>query len=159
MGGADDLFGDGEGAPSGFFGDVARAGEKRHGRPPGARNRHSADFEKLYYALGFEDPLLFLGRVIQADPRDLAKLTGGKSGDMLALQVKAAGDLAPYLHGKKPNVLELRDERLPTLIIVANSDQLAEAQQLLEERKALSAGSPMIEGETVEKSTASEGGE
>lgn len=159
------LFGDGEGAPigvspgeggedqgeleAGFFGEV-RERSTRRGRPPGARNRKTKDFERLYNALGFEDPLLMLGKLISSDPRDVGALAGMEAGDVLALQVRAAGELAPYLHGKKPTEIQITDERLPVLIVATDANQLAQAQQLLEERKALSIGAPLVEGEAKE---------
>ena len=175
MSGDDTLFGDDEGAPSGFFDAVAEAGERRGiGRPRGARNRKSVDFERLYYAKGYKDPLLVLGEIISADPRalqamaveqaaelGLVKVRGsGESAievievptllEVVDLQRKAAIDLAPYLHGKKPTQIEMVDERLPTLIIVTDSNQNAEARHLLERREALSLGRPLIEGEAIE---------
>lgn len=157
MSGDDTLFGDDEGAPSGFFDAVAEAGERRGiGRPKGARNRKSVDFEKLYFAKGYKDPLLVLGEIISADPRalqEMAYLLGEAKPDLvtvLDLQRKAAIDLAPYLHGKKPTQIEMVDERLPTLVIVTNSDQMADARRLLEQREALSLGRPLIDGEVVE---------
>lgn len=181
MSGDDTLFGDEEGAPSGFFDDVAAAGERRGiGRPKGARNRKSVDFEKLYYAKGYRDPLLVLGEIISADPRSLqamaveqaaqlglVKVRGsGESAievievptllEVLDMQRKAAIDLAPYLHGKKPTQIELVDERLPTLIVVTNDNQLAEAQRLLQQREALSLGRPIIDGEVVENAGVSD---
>lgn len=164
MSGDDTLFGDEEGAPSGFFDAVAAAGERKGiGRPRGARNRKSVDFEKLYFAKGYKDPLLVLGEIISADPRalqEMAYLLGEEKPDLMTvldLQRKAAIDLAPYLHGKKPTQIELVDERLPTLIIVTDSNQNAEARRLLEQREALSLGRPIIEGEVVENEGVSDG--
>lgn len=150
------LFGDDESAPSPFFkllGEAEeRLGGRARGRPPGARNRKSVDFEKWYHAAGFKDPAVLLAEVISADPLALARVAGVKLGEAIELQRKAAVDLMPYLHGKKPTEVVVTDERLPTLIVVTDTNQLEEARQLLDRRQAaLSAGSLLIEGEAVEK--------
>lgn len=163
-----ELFGDEQSAPSPFFKRLGEAeerlGGRARGRPPGARNRKSVDFEKWYHAAGFKDPAVLLAEVISADPLALARVAGVKLGEALELQRKAAVDLMPYLHGKKPTEVVLTDERLPTLIIVTDTNQMQEAEHLVEQRRqlALSAGSMLIEGEAVEKpgnAGVSEGGE
>lgn len=173
MAGEGDLFGDGEGAPSGFFDAVAAAGERKGiGRPKGAANRHTAEFEKWYYARGFKDPAQLLGELVSTDPRALQAMaienaaavgltrtvgTGEEAHlvlevpgliDLVDLQRRAAVDLLPYLHGKMPTRIEIADERLPTLIVVTDTNQLDEARQLLEHRQALSAGQLLEPGET-----------
>lgn len=149
------LFGDEEGTPSPFFAALGRAeeamGGRKVGRPPGARNRKSVDFERWYYSAGYKDPAVFLAELVSADPMALARAASVKIAEAIAIQQRAASDLLPYLHGKKPTEVVLTDERLPTLIIVTDSNQLVEAQQLLEQRQALSAGVPLIEGEASEK--------
>lgn len=149
------LFGDEEGAPSPFFRRLGEAeeamGGRRPGRPPGARNRKSVDFERWYHAAGFKDPAVFLAELVSADPMAVARVASVKVSDALELQRRAATDLLPYLHGKKPTEVVVTDERLPTLIVVTNSNQLEEARQLLDARQALSAGVPLIEGEASEK--------
>jgi hypothetical protein len=169
------LFGDEEGAPSpGFFDAVAEAGERAgvRGRPKGARNKHSVEFEKLYYAKGYRDPALVLGELVSADPRALQAMAledelqrwrdaGGEGPkprgpgvmEMMGVIVDAADRLMPYLHGKKPTEIVVTDERLPMLMIITNSNQLEEAQQLLAERQALSAGVPL----TIEQTPANPG--
>jgi|GEM_PF-5603182 hypothetical protein len=160
MAGNPDLFqqddpdtGDENGAPSGFFDAVADAGERKGvGRPRGARNRKSVDFEKLYYQSGRTDPLLWEGDMLTMDPRSLqAKLKElGEDVSLMEIldfQRRCATDLAPYLHGKKPTELVLTDERLPTLFIMANTNQMEQAQRIQGERQALSLGTPIEEGE------------
>lgn len=183
MSGQDDLFGDGEGAPSTFFSAAAEAGERKGiGRPAGARNKHTADFERWYYARGFKDPAQLLGELISVDPRalqalaienadevGLTKLRGGGENaqlvievpsllDLVDLQRRAAVDLMPYLHGKMPTVIEITDERLPTLIVVTNTNQLEEARHALEQREALAAGRMIEADETSAIPVTSEDG-
>jgi hypothetical protein len=141
--------------------------EKRGpGRPKGSPNRKSVAFEKLYAARGFKDPLLVMGQFITMSPldlqawlleNDLAEVQMGKTTkpalpqllDIIKEQHKVAGDLAPYLHGKKPTEIQIIDERLPQLIIDLGTDQLAEARSI-EAGKALSAGSPIEDAEVSE---------
>ena len=141
--------------------------EKRGpGRPKGAINRKSVAFEKLYAAKGFKDPLMVMGQFITMDPLDLqawliehemAEQPMGKHTrpalaqliEIIKEQHKVAGDLAPYLHGKKPVELVIMYERLPALIIDLGSDQLAEARQIAD-GKAMSVGSPIEEAEYSE---------
>jgi len=169
-----------EGAPSGFFGAIEEAGARRGvaGRPKGAKNRKTEAFERTYYALGNRDPLLVLGELVSADPRALQQLileddvrrwearkaealdtgrefkepkpVGGPSlVELLRLRVDAADRLAPYLHGKKPIEVHHTGEALPLLVINAALNQLDQAREL-ERQKALSIGSPLVEGEANE---------
>lgn len=165
MSGETDLFGDDEGAPSPFSGERADAARARIGRPAGARNRKSVDVERWYFAKGYVDPLQRLAELVTEDPRVLVEWFDEHAGvdaegnkrrgpailDVVRMQIAAAGELMPYLHGKKPTQVEIIDERLPTLIIVSNSNQLEEARQLLDRRQAaLSIGAPLVEAEAKE---------
>lgn len=141
--------------PSPFFQLVAEAellaAGGKIGRPKGARNRKSVDFEKWFHAAGFKDPAVLLAEIISADTIALATAASIKRIEALELQRKCATDLMPYLHGKKPIEIDLVDERLPSLFIIAGDNQLAQAQKVLEEqRRLLSIGSPLIEGEANE---------
>jgi hypothetical protein len=149
------LFGDEEGAPSPFFvalDEAERALGSRRGRPPGARNRKSVDFERWYHAAGYKDPAVFLAELVSADPMALARAASVKIVEAIGIQQRAAAELLPYLHGKKPTEVVLTDERLPTLIVVTDTNQLEEARVLLQRREALAAGVPLtIEGSGHEK--------
>lgn len=131
-----DLFdddGDENGAPSQFSAALEAAGSGRIGRPKGALNRKTRDFEAWYHAMGFKDPAELLAQVVSADPLALAKTMPGKTLlDALKLQVAAAEGLMPYLHGKMPTRTTQPDERLPILVINAGTNQLAQGQRLLD---------------------------
>jgi len=167
--------GDVEGTPSGFFDAVAEAGAARGvGRPRGARNKKTEAFEKWFYARGYRDPAQLLAELVTMDPRALQQLAlddakargerrqlGTKDNpievvdvpallDIIDLQRRAAVDLMPYLHGKKPTELVVTDERLPTLMIFTDSNQIAEARAIEGRRQALSLGTPLVEGEANE---------
>ena len=141
-------------------------GKRGPGRPKGAVNRKTQTFEKLYAAMGFKDPLMVMGRFISTSPlelqawlveHELAEVQMGKTAkpalaqliDIIKEQHKVAGDLAPYLHGKKPIEIQIIDERLPALIIDLGTDQLAEARQI-EAGKAMSVGAPIEDAEVSE---------
>lgn len=150
--------------PEPVEGEGDQAGGKRGpGRPKGATNRKTQTFEKLYAAMGFKDPLMVMGRFISTSPLDLqawlvehelAEVQMGKSAkpalaqliDIIKEQHKVAGELAPYLHGKKPIEVQIIDERLPALIIDLGTDQLAEARSI-EAGKAMSVGAPIEDAE------------
>jgi hypothetical protein len=149
------------------FADAAEAAEKRgRGRPPGALNVKTRDFERYYAAMGYRDPLKAMAEWLTADPvalqawfeeHEKAQVAVGKSIrtalpqllDIIKEQHACAVALAPYLHGKKPVQVEIIDERLPSLIIDLGTNQLDQARQLAADR-ALSVGQPaQIEGEAA----------
>ena len=192
MGGDGDLFGDDEN-PSlehadGAFGDAGdrrrellereaaegkarpgdegerKAGKRGPGRPKGAQNRKSRDFEKWYAAMGYRDPMMVLGELVSTDPVELQAWyiahervvkplgKGRFVQDVPTLaeinrdRAKAAETIAPYLHGKKPVELQIIDERLPALIIDLGTDQLERGRQLAD-AQVLSIGGPELDGE------------
>lgn len=135
---------------------------RRPGRTVGALNRKTREFEQYYRDKGFRDPLEAMAQWLTADPVELQawfiehERTSHALGkftakavpsliDIIKEQHAVASDLAPYLHGKKPIQLQVIDERLPTLIINLGTNQLAQGQEIMA-RKALSAGSPLVEG-------------
>lgn len=165
-----DLFGGADGpsepAPSPFSGAAGGATEAaraRIGRPPGARNRRDADAEKWYFAQGYVDPMQRLGELVSEDARVLQAWFEEHGGldaegkprtaptilEVIRMQIAAAGELMPYLHGKKPIDLNIIDERLPQLIIAAGTNQLDQARELLA-RRVLSLGAPVPAEEASE---------
>jgi hypothetical protein len=142
------------------------------GRPAGAKNRKTAQLQKLYAGRGFKDPTMWQGELLTMPPVELWRwfrgeaakaadelgLLGVERGELLAgaptlaecieLQRKIAADLAPYLHGKMPIRIDHGDERVPVLIIRGDTDQVA----IRREREALSVGAPIVEGEMAETS-------
>lgn len=159
MSGGDDLFdapgdapeGDGESTPSALSAALEAQGQARLGRPKGARNRKTAEVQAYYLARGYRDPLLILAEIANADPLALAKLIGGKGAKRAALDAirGAAGELMPYFHGKMPVKVEVEGGLLPVLAILTGSNQLDQAREL-DRRRALSIGSPVVEGEVNE---------
>lgn len=136
----------------------AQAQRRGRGRPAGALNVKTRDFERYYTAMGYRDPLKAMAEWLTADPvalqawfeeHERTKVAIGKAFaqavpslmDIIREQHAVASALAPYLHGKKPVQVEIIDERLPSLIVDLGTNQLAEAA-LVAERKALSVGAP-----------------
>lgn len=141
------------------FADAPAIAERRgRGRPRGALNLKTRDFERYYRAMGFRDPLQAMAQWLTADPvalqawfqeHEQTRHAVGKGTapavpslfEIIKEQHAVATQLAPYLHGKKPAQLQVIDERLPTLIIDLGTNQLTEAAKLAE-RQALSIGKP-----------------
>lgn len=138
-----------------------KAAQRSRGRPKGAGNRKTKDFQAWYEAQGFKDPLQLQAEFMSSDPVALQsfflehektlKAIGKKTGiavpaliDIVKEQMACARDLAPYLHGKAPVRVFLEDERLPFLVINAGTNQIAQAQQIAAQ-KGLTVGKPMIE--------------
>lgn len=180
------LFGASVGAPAGEFGaqaerhweedspfrgEVTDLVRGKIGRPPGARNKRDADAERWYFARGFTDPMQKLGELVSTDPRVLQAWFAENAGldsdgkqrsapnilEVVNMQIRAAGELMPYLHGKKPIEVVVGDERLPTLIVDLGTNQLAEGRAIGEQR-ALSIGAPVpaTEGSEIKDLEASE---
>lgn len=170
MSGKTDLFegpeGDGERAPSPFSGapgGATEAARARIGRPAGARNKRDQAAERWYFAKGYIDPMQKLGELLSEDPRVLQAWFTEHAGfyadgrpkpgpdilDVVRMQIAAAGELMPYLHGKKPISVEVEGQLLPILAILTGDDQLAQAARL-EEAQRLSIGRPIVEGEAKE---------
>lgn len=142
------------------FADAPAVAERRgRGRPKGALNVKTKDFERYYAAMGYRDPLKAMAEFLTADPIELQawfeehevtrKAVGKGTAlavpslmEIIQAQQQVAVALAPYLHGKKPVQVEIIDERLPTLIVDLGSNQLEEARRLQRDG-ALSAGSPL----------------
>lgn len=102
-----------------------RVGGSRKGIP----NRRTEDSKRYYSALGFRDPLAFLGHLITIQPDELAREMRMTLADALDMQRKAAVDLMPYLHSKQPARVELGEgEAIPMLVIGRAERQAAQAQ-------------------------------
>lgn len=142
--------------------DADKAARRGRGRPKGAGNRKTKDFQAWYEAQGFKDPLQMQAEFMSADPVALQaffaehertlKAIGKKTGlavpaliDIVKEQMACARDLAPYLHGKAPVRVVVEDERLPMLVINSGTNQIDQARQVAAQ-KGLTVGRPMIDG-------------
>jgi len=131
----------------------------RPGRPKGAANKKTAEFETWYRESGRRDPLIAMADFITVDPVELqawfqeherAVAAVGKKiltvlpslMDIIKAQISAAGELAPYLHGKQPIRVKIEDERLPMLVLNLGTNQLDQAKTI-EGRRVFSLGSAL----------------
>lgn len=82
------------------------SGERRIGRPPGARNRRTKEMvDWLLNARGLKPPLEFLLELLDKSTIELIEL-GVKAEDALKLKVHAATAALPYVHQKQPMAVE-----------------------------------------------------
>lgn len=164
-----------EGAPSAVF-PAPRMEKRGPGRPKGAKNRKTQAIEKLYRAKGLRDPLIYQGQFMSSDPVDLLKQFIALEGDLrelspekameqwkagllssvpsiaeiVAMQIKVADQVTPYLYGKKPLQKEDSDERLPMLFIDLGND---EQEQISDD--TMSIGSMIEDGSEQNQSLSS----
>jgi len=94
------------------FPQVAQAREAAEargpGRPKGARNRVTRDTLRLLQAdPGFVDPLVFMARVLSMQPAEIKRAYGLKGAEALSAQLRAAADLAPFIHSKQAQGIKL----------------------------------------------------
>lgn len=149
MAGLFDDDGDQEGVPGEILEALGAARAGKIGRPAGALNRKTRDFEAWYHGMGFKDPAELLAQVVSADPGELARVMPGKTRlDALKVQVAAAGELMPYLHGKMPVRTTQPDQALPVLVINAGDNQLAQARRL-QNGKALAIGRMLVDASDI----------
>lgn len=76
-------------------------GDRRVGRPPGARNKSTEAWRRFVLGIG-GSPLQALARVYGADPRELAAYLGCKPVEALEKILQAARVALPYLHSPMP---------------------------------------------------------
>ncbi len=102
------------------------------GRPPGARNKRTQEWTD--YLLGkYRSPLEGLAEVSVMsleECKELARELGCKPLEIWERQQWARKELAPYLHQKQPQAVDLGDNKLVTLQLAVPADL---AQSLQEE--------------------------
>lgn len=88
------------------------------GRPVGSRNRRTEDWQRLVLST-HRSPLLVLADVYSMPVEELAKRLKCDLLDAAKLQITAARELAPYVHQRLPQAVDLNvGGALPTLTIV-----------------------------------------
>ena len=92
--------------PSETAAEAVASGERRIGRPPGARNRRTQDMVRwLLDVRGLKPPLEFLLEVTGKTTAELVDM-GVKAEEALKLKVHAAVAALPYVHQKQPMAVE-----------------------------------------------------
>lgn len=141
---------DAPGAPvaqPGLFGSViedadgppeARREPGKPGRPPGSRNKRSEDWARFILSR-FKSPLVVLAEIASADLGRIAQELEVEPATALGIKMRAAESLAPYLHEKRPQAVELPDGAGLTVVIQTGEAQQAgrtiEAQPLEESKQ------------------------
>lgn len=90
--------------------------QRSAGRPAGSRNKSTQAWRD--HILGrYSSPLVFLAEAYSRSVHDLARELGCTLLEAYDRQVKAAAELAPYLHGKMPVELQVNGA-LPLLAMI-----------------------------------------
>lgn len=76
------------------------------GRPGGSVAKKTADWQRFILSR-YRSPLVFFAEVAARPVRDLADELGCTVLEAFELQMRAAGELAPFVHSKMPTALQL----------------------------------------------------
>lgn len=98
-------------------GTAARVAERRgRGRPPGALNKRNAKFRDQILAMG-PHPALALQRAYSTPVELLAAQLDCTRLEAAQLAIRAAAELLPYIEGKQPVTVDLRQQHDVVLIM------------------------------------------
>lgn len=86
------------------------------GRPPGARNKRSEEWCR-WLLTRFRSPLVGMAELASADPLELARLLACPPLEAARLMLQAQTSLAPYLHERRPQAIELPNGAGFTLVL------------------------------------------
>lgn len=124
----------------------------RRGRPKGAANKRTVEFEEWFREQGLEDPLIGLVDFYSTDPvllqawfehheravKALGKRTAIALPSLLEIikaQNDARAELAPYLHGKMPIRVKIEEGKLPVLVLNLGTNQIDQARIIEGQRR------------------------
>jgi hypothetical protein len=99
------------------------------GRPKGARNRRSEDFDRLYRAHGLPDPQLALGQFVAMGIDGIVERLGIHTDDAAKLWLRACEILMPYRHSKKPAQLHIEGSDARPVLVIGDVDTPAALRQ------------------------------
>lgn len=135
-----------------FAGEVAAGeaaagpeGKRGPGRPKGARNKATAAWTEFILASG-PSPLQFLAEVYRRPTYELAAALGCKLVEAMEIQIRAATQLAPYLHQRQPQALQV-DGAGPALVLTVNLG--AEPSQAVSGDEVLRLAGEIVENQQV----------
>ena len=95
---------------------VQASRRKGRGRPPGALNKRNAKFRDQILALG-PHPALALQRAYSTPVETLAAQLECSKLEAAQLAIRAASELLPYVEGKQPVTVDLRQQHDVVLIM------------------------------------------
>jgi len=132
---------------------VAVAERQGRGRPPGAKNKRNAKFRDQILAMG-PHPAIALQRAYSTPVELLAAQLDCTKLEAATLAIRAATELLPYIEGKQPVTVDLREKHDVVLIMAGapgvGADQLdAIADQVRNGDEAIDWGSATIEGGSI----------
>ena len=86
------------------------------GRPKGARNRSTEEWRKLLLST-HRSPLLVLADIYSMPVEELAARLHCDRIEAIKIQMAAARDVAPYLHQRLPQAVEITGDALPMMVL------------------------------------------
>lgn len=95
---------------------IVAAEARGRGRPAGSRNRRNAKFREQILALG-PHPAIALQRAYSTPVETLAAQLGCTKLEAATLGIRAAVELLPYIEGKQPVTVDLREKHDVVLIM------------------------------------------
>jgi hypothetical protein len=98
------------------------------GRPPGAKNKNSKEWAE-YLLSQYRSPLVMLAETFNRSAVELAGELECSVLEAFKVQLVAAKELAPYIHQKQPQAIDLGDSGLIQLTINAGHAAMNEAQK------------------------------
>jgi len=101
-------------------------GGRRGGRPKGARNKSTEDFRQ-YVLARYRSPLIAMAETFSRSVADLARELDCDRLEAFKLQLRAMESLAPYLHQRLPQAVQIENKGLPLLAIGAFAQAGGEA--------------------------------
>lgn len=138
------------GEAAGHMAVLREARERKRGRPKGARNRRTDDFEKYILQFG-QHPAITLMQIQSTPPEVLIEASkqpkvhsfrkNGKPNIVVerlsyqeaeAMRMRAAEALMPYLQGKKPIAVDLNFSGVSDLVIAGVTHTASEVQSIIE---------------------------
>jgi len=94
---------------------------KGPGRPAGSRNKRTKEWQE-FILKQHRSPLEVLASVYSRPLEDLAKELGCKNLEAFKLQLQAARELAPYVHQKQPQAIQMEGSGAVALQLVASPE-------------------------------------
>lgn len=137
---------------------VAVAERRGRGRPAGALNKRNAKFRDQILALG-PHPALALQRAYATPVDTLAAQLNCTKLEAAQLGIRAAVELLPYIEGKQPVTVDLRQQHDVILLMggapgVGGEQLEAIASQVADRDEAIDWGGVTIDGDVVREDVA-----